>query len=96
MTVCSPGWLGALAEGLKLVQAGKRTALCGLVQRLTRSVFGFLNLFDLLSVIEFFLVLFKWLRQDGVSSCMGCSVEVLLQRVVHALAVVNQVVLLLL
>jgi len=62
----------------------------------TRSVFGFLNLFDLLSVVEFFLVLFERLRQDGVPSCLRCSVEVLLQSVVHALTVVDQVVLLLL
>lgn len=88
------GWCPG--RGTQTCPGWQADSTCGLVQRLTRSVFGFLNLFDLLSVIEFFLVLFERLRQDGVPSCVRCSVEVLLQCVVHALTVVDQVVLLLL
>ena len=54
------------------------------------SVFGFLNLFDLLRVVEFFFVLFERLRQDGVTGRRSGSIKVLLQAVAHSFVLFHQ------
>ena len=57
------------------------------------SVLHLLYGLDLLHVIEFFLVVFEWLRQDCVLSRCCSVIELILHRLVHPLSMIDQLML---
>lgn len=57
------------------------------------SILGLLDQLNLLHVIELFLVIFEWLRQDCVLRRRCRAIELLLHRLIHTLSMVDQMVL---